>query len=103
MLWEQPRVFQPRVPGGQLGNGAMGNAQRKGVRLKDVLEKAGIAAGARQVTFNGLDAPLIPQTPDFIKAIEAEQALDGETLLEPLWNPAGYMRNVVQTIRLSAV
>src|SRR6059058_1858049 len=45
----------PRVAGGQLGNGAMGNARWKGARLKDALNKAGIAAGARQVTFNGLD------------------------------------------------
>lgn len=73
--------FQPRVPGGQLGNGAMGNARWKGVRLKDVLNKAGVAAGAKQVTFNGLDAPLIPQTPDFIKALDIDQALDGECLL----------------------
>src|SRR5690242_19252549 len=42
--------FQPRVGGGQLGNGAMGNARWKGARLKDVLEKAGVAAGAKQVT-----------------------------------------------------
>ena len=27
---------QPRVPGGQMGNGAMGNARWKGARLKDV-------------------------------------------------------------------
>ena len=73
--------FQPRVPGGQLGNGAMGNARWKGVRLKDVLEKAGVPPNAKQVAFNGLDAPLIPQTPDFIKAIDMEQALDGEVLL----------------------
>ncbi len=72
---------QPRVPGGQLGHGAMGNAKWKGVRLKDLLEKAGVAAGAKQVTFNGLDAPLLPQTPDFIKAVEADQALDGELIL----------------------
>src|SRR4051812_33229781 len=50
---------QPRVPGGQMANGAMGNARWTGVRLKDVLEKAGVAPGARQVTFNGLDAPLL--------------------------------------------
>lgn len=72
---------QPRVPGGQLGHGAMGNARWKGVRLKDVLEKAGIAAGARQVSFNGLDTPAIPATPDFIKSLEIDQALDGEILL----------------------
>src|SRR5215469_5474606 len=34
--------FQPRVPGGQSGNGAMGNARWRGVRLKDVLEKCGV-------------------------------------------------------------
>jgi len=59
----------------------MGNAKWKGVRLKDVLEKAGVLAGAKQVTFNGLDNPLIPQTPDFVKALDVDQALDGESLL----------------------
>lgn len=73
--------FQPRVGGGQLGNGAMGNAKWKGARLKDVLEKAGVAAGAKQVVFNGLDTPVLPQTPDFIKALPVDQALDGEILV----------------------
>src|SRR6266566_656219 len=31
--------FNPRVPGGQMGNGTMGNARWKGVRLKDLLGK----------------------------------------------------------------
>src|SRR3954462_1812178 len=31
--------FNPRVSGGQLGNGAMGNARWKGVRLRDVLDR----------------------------------------------------------------
>ncbi len=73
--------FNPRVPGGQLANGAMGNARWRGARLKDVLEKAGVAAGAKQVTFNGLDQPVIPQTPDFVKALDLDHALDGEPLL----------------------
>jgi len=72
---------QPRVSGGQMANGAMGNARWKGVRLKDVLEKAGVAAGARQVTFNGLDAPVLEKTPDFVKALEVDHALDGEVML----------------------
>src|SRR5438105_2272010 len=55
----------PRVAGGQMGNGAMGNARWKGVRLKDVLNKAGLAAGVRQVTFNGLDSPVLEKVPDF--------------------------------------
>jgi DMSO/TMAO reductase YedYZ molybdopterin-dependent catalytic subunit len=71
----------PRVAGGQLGNGAMGNAKWKGVRLKDVLNKAGVAAGAKQVTFNGLDKAPLEKTPDFIKALEVEHALDEDTLL----------------------
>lgn len=73
--------FQPRVPGGQLGHGAMGCARWGGVRLRDVLRAAGPAAGARQVLFNGLDTPLLPQTPDFIKALNVDQALDPDLLL----------------------
>jgi DMSO/TMAO reductase YedYZ molybdopterin-dependent catalytic subunit len=73
--------FQPRVSGGQMGNGAMGNARWRGIRLADVLRKASVAEGARQVTFNGLDKPLVPQTPDFVKALDLDHALDGEVLL----------------------
>lgn len=71
----------PRVPGGQSGNGAMGNARWKGVRLADVLKKCDLAREARQATFNGLDNPVVPQTPDFVKALDIEQCLDGEILL----------------------
>lgn len=73
--------FNPRVAGGQLGHGAMGNAKWTGVPLKRVLEKAGVAAGARQVTFDGLDQPAVPATPDFVKALEIDHALDGEVML----------------------
>lgn len=50
--------FTPRVAGGQLGNGAMGNARWKGVPLKIVLDKAGVKAGTRQVVFGGMDGPV---------------------------------------------
>ncbi len=73
--------FKPRVGGGQLGNGAMGNARWRGVRLKDVLEKAGVQAGAKQVVFNGLDTPVLEKTPDFIKALDLDHTLDGEVML----------------------
>jgi DMSO/TMAO reductase YedYZ molybdopterin-dependent catalytic subunit len=73
--------FEPRVAGGQLANGAMGNARWRGVRLKDVLEKAGVAAGAKQVVFDGLDRAVVEKTPDFIKALDLDHALDGEVLL----------------------
>jgi sulfite dehydrogenase (cytochrome) subunit A len=72
---------QPRVAGGQLGNGAMGNARWKGVRSKDILAKADVDAGARQVTFQGLDRPVIEKTPAFIKSLELDHALEGEVML----------------------
>jgi hypothetical protein len=64
-----------------MGNGAMGNARWKGVPLKQVLQKAGLGAGARQIAFNGLDAPVLEKTPDFIKALDLDHALDGEVML----------------------
>ena len=73
--------FQPRGPGGQLGHGAMGCARWRGVRLADVLKAAAPEATAKQVIFNGLDTPFVPQTPDFLKAIAVDQALDPELLL----------------------
>ena len=72
---------EPRVPGGQLGNGAMGNALWKGVTLKELLNKAGLRAGARQVTFQGLDRPANDKTPPFIKSMELDHALDGEVMV----------------------
>lgn len=71
----------PRVFGAQLANGAMGNARWVGVPLKAVLEKAGVAAGAQQVTFNGLDQPVLPTTSDFRKALDIDHALSPEVLL----------------------
>ncbi len=72
---------EPRVPGGQLANGAMGNARWRGVPLKAVLAQAGVQSGARQVVFNGLDTPVIDKTPDFQKALEIDHATDGEVML----------------------
>src|SRR6476620_7388034 len=69
--------FNPRVAGGQLGNGAMGNASWKGVPLKTILDMAGVQGAARQVTFNGLDGPVTDKTPDFIKALDIDHARDG--------------------------
>jgi DMSO/TMAO reductase YedYZ molybdopterin-dependent catalytic subunit len=73
--------FEPRVAGGQLGNGAMGNARWKGVSLKAVLDKAGVQKDAKQVTFGGLDGPIVDKTPDFVKALDIDQARNGEVML----------------------
>jgi len=73
--------FSPRVPGGQLGNGAMGNARWTGIPLKTVLKKAGVLAAARQVTFRGLDTAPLEATPPFIKALDLDHAADGEVMI----------------------
>jgi len=82
--------FQPRVGGGQLSNGAMGNARWTGVPLKQVLEKAGVRAGSVQVVFDGLDHPPLAdaKSPDFIKALEIDHALDGEVMIAWAMNGA---------------
>lgn len=48
--------FQPRVPGGQWGNGAMGNARWTGVRLRELLLAASPKAGSTLVQFQGLES-----------------------------------------------
>jgi sulfite dehydrogenase len=73
--------FTPRVGGGQAGNGLMGNAVWGGVSLKSVLALAGVKASAVQVSFNGIDKPLLPTTPDFVKALDIQHAMDGEVIL----------------------
>jgi DMSO/TMAO reductase YedYZ molybdopterin-dependent catalytic subunit len=80
--------FEPRVAGGQSGNGAMGNARWRGVALKALLDQAGVQAGAKQVTFNGLDQPVIEKTPDFIKALDVDHARDGEVMVAYSMNGA---------------
>ena len=73
--------FQPRVAGGQWSNGAMGNARWTGVRLKDVLDRAGVKAGAVQVRFKGLDETVLPDAPHFMKSLDIDHARDGEVML----------------------
>ncbi|MEG2034695.1 MAG: tripartite tricarboxylate transporter substrate-binding protein, partial [Janthinobacterium sp.] len=73
--------FAPRANGGQLGNGAMGNARWTGIPLKTVLEKAGIGANAVQVAFNGLETPPVGDGPDFQKALSVEHIMAGDVLL----------------------
>ena len=84
----------PHVPGVEWGPGAMGNAKWTGVRLRDVLNKAGIKSGAIEVVFDGADKGVIEKTPDFIKSLPMDKALDENTLIAhrmngdalPHWN-----------------
>ena len=89
-------LSDPHVAGVEWGIGAMGNAKWKGVRLKDLLTKAGLKKEAVEVSFNGTDQGALDSTPDFVKSIPAWKAMDENTLVAwqmngealPHWNGA---------------
>jgi DMSO/TMAO reductase YedYZ molybdopterin-dependent catalytic subunit len=89
-------LFAPRAGGVQWTYGAMGNALWGGVRLRDVLNRVGVKGDALEVVFDGGDGAALPGTPDFVKSLPMDRALDAHTLIafemngEPLphWNGA---------------
>jgi DMSO/TMAO reductase YedYZ molybdopterin-dependent catalytic subunit len=72
--------YEPSVPGLQWTNGAVGNGRWRGVRLADLLKKAGVKASAKEILFGGADVP-IGTMPDFQRSIPVAKALDADTLL----------------------
>jgi DMSO/TMAO reductase YedYZ molybdopterin-dependent catalytic subunit len=74
-------LFVPRVPGVQWAGGALANAKWTGVRLRTLLDRAGVRAGARCVTFRGLDKPPIEGPAPFVKSLEIDRALDPDVLV----------------------
>jgi len=89
-------LFTPRAGGVQWTYGAMGNALWGGVRLRDVLNRAGVNGDALEVVFDGADGAALPGTPDFVKSLPVDRALDAHTLIAfemngkplPHWNGA---------------
>jgi DMSO/TMAO reductase YedYZ molybdopterin-dependent catalytic subunit len=87
-------LSDPHVPGVQWGPGAMGNARWKGVRLRDILARAGARKDIIEVAYNGADRPAIDATPLFVKSLPAWKAQDENTLIAyemngaplPHWN-----------------
>jgi len=87
-------LFEPHVAGVEWGVGAMGNAVWRGVRLKDVLARAGVKGDALEVVLDGADTAPLDKTPDFVKSIPVEVAMDENTLIAlemngkplPHWN-----------------
>ena len=71
----------PRVAGGQLAEGMMGNALWRGVSVKALLDRAGVKATAQAVEFNGADRPQMPSVADFVKGLAIDHARNGEVML----------------------
>jgi DMSO/TMAO reductase YedYZ molybdopterin-dependent catalytic subunit len=74
-------LFDPRVAGGQWGNGAMGNVTWGGARLKDILAKVGVKGDSVEVAFNGLDSGPLPTVPDFVKSLPVDKALEEDVIV----------------------
>lgn len=88
-------LLQEKASGNPWTIGGVGNAIWGGVRLSDVLERAGITPEAKHVAFEGLDNPLAAGTKKFIRSIPLEKAMHSTILAyemngEPLPLEHGY-------------
>ncbi len=100
----------PASIGWPLGHGFMGCAVWTGVRVRDLLKKAGIKGSARDVVFRGMDRPVFQKGPIYEKALptpnihprlDVDQTLNPDILLAyemngepvPHWN--GYPLRLV--------
>ena len=74
-------LYRPKTPGVQWERGAVGNARWTGVRLRDVLAKAGLQTSGLHVQFQGADRPVAATVPLFVRSIPTEKALHQDTIL----------------------
>ncbi len=94
-------LSEPHVAGVEWGVGAMGNAVWRGVRLKDVLAKAGLRKETVEIVTNGADSAPLAATPDFVKSIPLAKAMDENTIIahtmngQPLPHFNGYPARLV--------
>ena len=66
-------AFTPIAGGIQWGNGAMGCATWKGVRLRDILDQAGLKKDAKWIGFNGSEETAYYETPSFVRELELDE------------------------------
>ena len=71
----------PKAPGVQWENGAVGTGVWKGVRLADILRLAKPRPSARHVVPDGNDAPPTAQAPDFIRSHPIWKAMEVHTMV----------------------
>jgi DMSO/TMAO reductase YedYZ molybdopterin-dependent catalytic subunit len=69
-------AFHPVAGGIQWGSGAMGCAVWKGVRLSDILNRAGLKKDAHWIGFNGKDNAAYYETPNFVRELELDELDD---------------------------
>ncbi len=82
------RIFLvPQVEGTQWQLGAVGNAEWTGVRLRHLLDKAGLSDDATEIVFEGADRgrpkekPIPPQPVSYARSLSRAKALSSEVLV----------------------
>src|SRR5436190_11687520 len=85
------RVFVvPKVKGVQWELGAVGNAEWTGVRLRDVLQRAGMTNEAREIILEGADNGTIAELPrpagkiNFARSLPVKKAMDDVLLVHSM-------------------
>jgi DMSO/TMAO reductase YedYZ molybdopterin-dependent catalytic subunit len=92
--------YEPPVAGVQWTKGAVGTARWTGVRMADVLKRAGVRNTGQFVVMNGADRAL-GTMPDFVRQVPIAKAMHPDTLLayemngEPLPAVHGFPLRVI--------
>ena len=73
--------YSPTIPGVGWGRGAVGNAEWSGVRLVDLLRRAGLKLDEGHIHLFGADAPPMLKTPPYYRSIPLSKALDPGTVV----------------------
>jgi DMSO/TMAO reductase YedYZ molybdopterin-dependent catalytic subunit len=73
--------YTPTIPGLGWSRGGVGNAEWQGVRLADLLKRAGLKTNEGHVHLFGADPPPSVKTPPFFRSIPLARALDPGTLV----------------------
>lgn len=69
-------AYRPKIGGIRWGQGAMGCARWKGVKLKDILKAAGMKENSHWLGFEGADKPVFSEAPTFFRELEMEEITD---------------------------
>jgi len=83
--------FVPAIEGERWDLGAVSTGQWSGVPLRDVLERAGVKSGAREVVFRGADGGVVAGAPTpirFERSLPLEVARSADVLLVHTMNGA---------------
>lgn len=92
-------VFEPPIEGEKWNLGAVSTAEWTGVPVAEILDRAGMSAGAQEVLFRGADGGTVPGHSELIRferSLKLDQAREADVLLayamngEPLPIQHGY-------------